>query len=255
MIIVLGLLRSYNTLSTNSELFTDWLKVPTSATDWTSSCVRRASVNNLGFGGTNAHVILEEIPPFNDQLERTTALNGNGYDKRNGAVPTSELHGAPMHHLYVLSANDDTAVKSQMDALKSYLKSRSGKSTGELMHSLAFTLGQRRSLLPWRVALAASSVDDLIGQLESPQSVPGRAAKEPKLGFVFTGQGANWYAMGRELLQSYPVFSSAIAAADRHLESLGASWSLTSSCHPYSSRWLRLTNCSKRNSPRMLKNP
>lgn len=52
----------------------DLLKVLKAPIEWPSNGVRRASVNNLGFGGTNAHVILEEVQLLDDEFEATAAL-------------------------------------------------------------------------------------------------------------------------------------------------------------------------------------
>lgn len=192
--------------------------------------MRRASVNNLGFGGSNAHVILEEAPHFSDRSESMTVSNGNYSMDGSLVVSASDNPDAAAYRLYVLTANDEAAVKSQMRALTLYLEKRSAEPINDLMKSLAFTLGQRRSLLPWKIALPALTAENLIGQLNCLEHVPTRTTKTPKIGFVFTGQGANWQGMGRELFKAYPVFSSAIAAADRHLATLGAPWSLTGSC-------------------------
>lgn len=63
--------------------------------------------------------------------------------------------------------------------------------------------------------------------LNSPNVVPKRIpAKSPKLAFIFTGQGAQWYGMGRELLESHAVFASTIERADSHLLSIGADFSI-----------------------------
>ena len=216
--------------------------------------MRRASINNLGFGGTNAHAILEEASGLTSTSEFKT--NGISKDLRNCTTsritnsiskrlnmgshaeindsPTLEYNGCifPSHRLYVLTANDKNSVTSHMDALSLYLKRQNSESE-DLMSNLAYTLGQRRSLLPWRTAYAASTLDDLVEQIKSAESAPTRATKEPKLGFVFTGQGAHWYAIGRELSQDYPIFASAIDDADRHLKTLGASWSLIGWCKTF----------------------
>lgn len=215
--------------------------------NWSSNGVRRASVNNLGFGGTNAHAILEEAsglsskPEFEVNDLSKSLSNGitnglsthltNGFRSKNNNIEMFALNECvpPSHRLYFLTANDKNSLRLQMDALWLYLQRQSSKPR-ELLSDLAFTLGQRRSLLPWRNACVASSLDDLMEQLKSAKSVPTRASKEPRLGFVFTGQGAHWYAMGRELSQAYPIFASAIEDADRHLRTLGASWSLIGLC-------------------------
>ena len=54
---------------------------------------------------------------------------------------------------------------------------------------------------------------------------PFRATKPPKVAFVFTGQGAQWYAMGRELIQHYLVFRAAMDVCDECLLQYGASFS------------------------------
>jgi acyl transferase domain-containing protein/NADPH:quinone reductase-like Zn-dependent oxidoreductase len=66
-------------------------------------------------------------------------------------------------------------------------------------------------------------IDSLI-----PQIIKfSKASKNVTLGFVFTGQGAQWYAMGRELIIQYPIFRESLVQAEKCLDDLGASWSLT----------------------------
>lgn len=93
------------------------------------------------------------------------------------------------------------------------------------MENLAFTLNTRRGLLPWRSFAVASSLEQL-HDIQCKLSKPVRAVTNPKLGFVFTGQGAQWYAMGRELL-SFPVFRNSIQEAEMYFHGFGCQWSLT----------------------------
>lgn len=241
--------------SSERETILTGKKVPKSALEWPKTAVRRASVNNFGFGGTNVHLILENAPQLADVNERTALPNGtNGahfFDinaekvspVEEAVLPNGEIletkHSivhfpddsehtiSTAYRLYVLTANHPNSLISQVAALASYLGKISNERPKELMSNLAFTLGQRRSILPWKISFTASTAKELRNLVESSDPVvPSRATKAPRVGFVFTGQGANWYAMGRELFSVYPVFASTIAAADVHLESLGAPWSL-----------------------------
>ena len=76
------------------------------------------------------------------------------------------------------------------------------------------------------VATRSRSLKDLAERLEEPIAKPLNGTKQPRLGFVFNGQGAQWYAMGRELITSYPIFSASIQKADQVLRDYGADWSL-----------------------------
>ena len=76
------------------------------------------------------------------------------------------------------------------------------------LENLAFTLAIRRSSLSWRSFLVADSMASLNG-IVTNLTKPVRSMPLPILGFVFTGQGAQWYKMGRELLL-YPIFENSI---------------------------------------------
>ncbi|KAF5021541.1 hypothetical protein F66182_6423 [Fusarium sp. NRRL 66182] len=68
----------------------------------------------------------------------------------------------------------------------------------EFLHRLAYTLSEKRSSLPWKTYAAASTIQHLQQALDS---APGKAARVPRpqaLAFIFTGQGAQWFAMGIE---------------------------------------------------------
>ena len=93
------------------------------------------------------------------------------------------------------------------------------------MDRLAFTLCHRRSLLEWREAISASTASELRDALASTDGDRTRPSGNSTIGFAFTGQGAQWFAMGRELLY-YPIFKDALQEADRILLGFGAKWSL-----------------------------
>ena len=90
---------------------------------------------------------------------------------------------------------------------------------------LARTLNERRSQLQWREAVSAVTSSDLVKTLNNEDVEYAKPAGKPKLGFIFTGQGAQWANMGMELLV-YPAFAQTLHEADRILRSLGADWSL-----------------------------
>ena len=143
--------------------------------------------------------------------------------------------------IYVLSAFDKATVDSQMRNLAAYLKEHGEENEPNLMQDLAYTLAERRSLHNWRVAFPAASKQTLIESLESGIK-PVRSTVPPRLGFVFTGQGAQWARMGLELMNSYPIFASTIRAADRCLGELGAQWSLIGTLLPSSTSFRIITN-------------
>lgn len=191
----------------------EWnLKVPTGQRPWPRN-KKYISVNNFGFGGTNGHVVLE-VPPFRGQKP----TDGDETPEREAAGQGRKL--------YLLTANDKTALSQLMKNIVVYLEQRPEIFQLDLMSNMAYTLGQRRSLLQWRVAIAALNSFELIEALNGEKLTPGKDMGGLRLGFVFTGQGAQWHAMGRELYEQYPVFTNSLDLADKCLKSLGAGWSL-----------------------------
>lgn len=193
----------------------EWnLQVPTALTPWPQDKPLRASINNFGYGGTNAHVILESAPAASlasDDIN--TALDGlpNGNNSR----------------VFILSSKDPLGIQSSAKRLAAYIRDSISTKTCPSMADLAYTLAERRSRFPWAVAVKAQSLSELAERLEDSKLKSTRSLRTiPRIGFVFNGQGAQWHAMGRELIALYPVFEDAIHTADGILKDYGATWSL-----------------------------
>ncbi|VUC25637.1 unnamed protein product [Clonostachys rosea] len=192
----------------------DWnLKVPLETVDWPEGAVKRISVNNFGYGGTNAHVILDQAPVSGKKLARI--------DRASAQEPAA--HDS---HLFVVSAKDPVAATGMANKLAEFIRETTEKGSNILPADLAYTLSERRALLPYVIALSAPTLGDLAEQLASPATKPMQVSQKPTIGFVFNGQGAQWHAMGRELIATYQVFRDSIEMADKELNSFGASWSL-----------------------------
>ena len=89
---------------------------------------------------------------------------------------------------------------------------------------LAYTLSERRSQLPWRSFVLADSIMQLRDGLDTmPKAV--RASAGLTLGFIFTGQGAQWIGMGRGLLQ-HPTFQHSLSKSQTILQELGCVWKI-----------------------------
>ena len=227
---------------------------------WDTAGPRRISINSFGYGGTNAHAILEDargylrshgvlgntMATFSNTAEaesiyRHGSVNGypngytNGYaehstqDVSNGHANNLSLNSAantPRAQVFLLSAFEESTGKQQTTSLLQYLRKRLDRADQQFLADLAFTLGERRSRLPWKSAVTASTIEQLIDELENPALKFSRSSIEPALAYVFTGQGAQWHAMGRELIQVYPVFANSLRKIGCYLKLIGSSWDL-----------------------------
>lgn len=192
----------------NDEIpLNEWnIKVPTGIRPWPKN-KRFISVNNFGFGGSNTHAVLERLP-----------------FSISAALPSESKDDLP--RLFVLSANDEAAAKRVAAQLGVYIEQHPEIFQKRLIRDIAYTLGERRTHLPWRIAITAASCDKLAVSLNEATTIPKRASVATKLAFVYTGQGAQWAQMGRELMDSHPIFANTVKAASAYLEYLGADFSL-----------------------------
>ncbi|ETS81066.1 hypothetical protein PFICI_06068 [Pestalotiopsis fici W106-1] len=186
------------------------IKVPVAQRPWPSN-KKYISVNNFGFGGSNAHCILA-APPI--------------VEKPRQDVDSQKAEAQQHQRVFVLSSSDEASAKKTMEQLTIFLEQHPEVFQKGLMRNLAYTLCQRRSHPPWKVAVTAKSASELAEALASSDTKPARTSQVPKIAFVYTGQGAQWHAMGRELLGRYHIFSNVIQEADDCLKRLGADFSL-----------------------------
>lgn len=197
--------------------FVDWhIAVPTELTPWPLHQPKRVSINSFGYGGTNAHVIL-------DDPEEWMAARGLCPLKVNEDQDVDPK-------LFVLNAPAETALYRMMDRDGNFIRTELAQNMPISLNQLAFTLSDRRSQFQWKAFAVASSANELAESLspsgQQKQQQPVHAPRRTRLAFVFTGQGAQYAQMGIELWK-YPVFSASIEAADLYLATeLGSGWSV-----------------------------
>ncbi|KAI9035669.1 ketoacyl-synt-domain-containing protein [Aspergillus affinis] len=165
----------------------------------------QVSVNSFGFGGTNVHLVLDR----SHETERS--------------CDSLDIHSGSL--VFVLSARSSESARLRAEQLLKYLERVDSDRESSFLNSLAYTLSARRSLLSWKAAVVANSMAQL---RESLHSINYSHHKEPpRIGFVFTGQGAQWATMGRDLWESNAVFRDSIVTAEKCLIDLGVVWKLT----------------------------
>ena len=203
----------------NPEIdFDRWnISVPTKATPWLSpEGLRRASINSFGYGGTNAHVILERHddstkmePPLPKLPEQFSGM----------------VNERP--YLLSLSTHSPKAGSALVQNLINYLERQPDISPDDL----AYSLSSRRSLHTHRSFAIGNDKETLVSELKNLRSkATWTPAKEhpPKLGFVMTGQGGQWFAMGRQLMKQSPFFLQTLERCDKALRKLpdAPEWSI-----------------------------
>ncbi|MFH9426319.1 SDR family NAD(P)-dependent oxidoreductase, partial [Streptomyces sp. NPDC017529] len=194
----------------------DWdagaVRLVTEAAPWpeVGERPRRAGVSSFGFSGTNAHVIIEQAPEAASALDAETS-------PADGAV----LPVVP----WVVSGRSAAGLLGQAERLAQFAQEHSDVDASDMGWSLA-TL---RGVLEHRAVVLGSDREELAAGVralaegrEVPGVVFGTSSGAGKIGFVFTGQGAQRVGMGQGLYAAFPVFAEAFdavcAGLAEHLE-------------------------------------
>ncbi|KAK4240609.1 reducing polyketide synthase DEP5 [Achaetomium macrosporum] len=187
--------------------------------------VRRVSINSFGYGGTNAHVIIEGADSLLGHLPRQK------YRFRDETNPKPAVPRRAAHRrrpfLLPFSAHDKPTLLRNIEA-------HAKVAAHYHLLDLSYTLSTRRSVLSSKGFTVASheTLEEAFSNVSSGSFTfadsKKRGPKPPTVGFVFTGQGAQWARMGAELLEYSPRFLGAIRELDAWLEELhdGPDWSI-----------------------------
>lgn len=157
--------------------------VPTSLVDWRSRDLpRRAAVSAFGFGGTNAHLILEEAPRV---------------DETGPSRPCQ---------LLTLSARNEEALEAMTDGLRAALQ----QDPELALPDVAFTLQVGRRIFSHRRIVVCRGRDaalSVLGTRDSKALSTFRQTRQaPDVAFMFPGQGAQYAGMARDLFETERVF-------------------------------------------------
>ena len=216
--------------SPNPEIDFDGLKLEVASSDrpWPDNGhPPRAGVNSFGFGGTNAHAVLEAAPA---EAVRP-ALSDEGAP---GIAPDAGRTGAPV--LIPVSARSAEALAEAARRLAEALTDGDQAAAHRPLAEVAAWAGTRRSQHDHRLAVvaadhaeAAERLRDAAAGTAGPGIIAGRGRARSAPGnpvYVFSGMGPQWWAMGRQLIEREPLFRAAIEECDAHLRAAGAPWSL-----------------------------
>jgi acyl transferase domain-containing protein/acyl carrier protein len=199
------------------------LRVQTTLDPWPAEPAQAlAGVSSFGFGGTNAHVVLQGAPQSDSAIRNAECASAN---------PQPEIRNTNSAYLLPLSARSPEALRSLARVYQDFL-TRS-ESTASL-HDICYSASMRRSHHDYRLAVTGKSAEQLTESLEAYLREEARAGLSSgrkisghrrKLVFVFPGQGSQWFGMGRRLLEQEGVFRDTMELCDRAMRPHG-DWSL-----------------------------
>ncbi|KAI0096597.1 polyketide synthase-like protein [Nemania sp. FL0031] len=179
------------------------MEVVTEARRWPQS-MQRASICSFGYGGANAHAILESYSAYTNQSVSSKC--------QNGKLETQCL-------VLPISAASPKALEGRLDQMSRLLD----RCTSDNVEQLCYTLAERVNHFKFRSALLVSSKEN-VGErqygVEPVESFGLEHDASLDIAFVFNGQGAQYHAMGKELLDNNAVFLATIRKLDEVLKGL-----------------------------------
>ncbi|MBD2158900.1 type I polyketide synthase [Leptolyngbya sp. FACHB-16] len=150
-----------------------------------------AGVSSFGLSGTNAHVLVESAPiqpPIEPKIERPA-------------------------HIFTLSAKTPEALHQLIKQHEKYLLTNPKVSLG----NICFTANVGRSHFDHRFSMIASNTTTLREKLvaftsnrEGAGQIGVKSSNQPKIAFLFTGQGSQYAGMGQQLYETQPSFRAVL---------------------------------------------
>lgn len=170
-------------------------------------------MNCFGFGGSNAHTIVDQPSKAQRRSHISSYRDEDEEEEYAGDDTTEDVPPLARPYILVLSANDAVALKGNVSALCSHV-AKLGVHAPVL--DLAYTLSERRSRL-WHRAFVTT---DIAENLDESSFILGKKTSQtPKIGLIFTGQGAQWPQMGKDLLATFPQTREILQELDDVLQS------------------------------------
>ncbi|KAF2805465.1 putative polyketide synthase [Mytilinidion resinicola] len=172
--------------------------------------LRRASINSFGYGGANAHAVVDSAQGKSSHI--------SSYPDDEDLFADEPTIDRP--YVLSLSGNDTQALQDNIEALQRHIANPAVRIS---MRDLAYTLSEKRTHHFHRGYLVADGSD-----ISQDQPTLGKSTSAPRIGLVFTGQGAQWPQMGRDLVANFPQAKAHILHLSSVLTGLPDSpkWSL-----------------------------